>query len=250
MKLGKKTARIDSRTLQYKKYAYNLVTPSKYTLPNDLADFDFGTMLNDTLGDCTCAAVGHAIQVWTYQARFKMVTVSDTAILSLYEVVGDYDPAVPSSDGGAVELDVLNYWTKNPVAGNTLSAYVALQPKSQQELQAAVYYFGGAYIGLQLPQSAQNQTLWNVPFFFGKGIGNGRAGTWGGHAVFIVGYNETGPICITWGKQKQMTWGFYEAYCDEAYALLSSDWLKQNLLSPTGLNLVALQTDLAIVKSL
>lgn len=250
MKLGKKAAKLDQRTLQYKKYAYNLATPDKYTLPNDLQNFDFGTMLNDSLGDCTCAAIGHAIQVWTYLAKYKMLTVPDSAVLSLYEAVGGYTPSDPSTDGGAIELDVLNYWTKNPVLDNILSAYVALKASSQEELQAAVYYFGGAYIGLQLPQSAQNQDLWSVPFFFGKNIGNGKAGTWGGHAVFIVGYNATGPICITWGKQKQMTWGFYQAYCDEAYALLSPDWIKANSSSPTGLNLTALQNDLAIVKSL
>jgi hypothetical protein len=36
-----------------------------------------GMMLNDTLGDCTCAAVYHAIQVWTHNARKKMVTWPD-----------------------------------------------------------------------------------------------------------------------------------------------------------------------------
>ena len=32
---------------------------------------NLGMMLNDTLGDCTCAAVYHAIQVWTYNSNKK-----------------------------------------------------------------------------------------------------------------------------------------------------------------------------------
>jgi hypothetical protein len=44
-----------------------------------------------------------------------------------------------------------------------------------------------------------------------------------------------------------MTWTWFEKYCSEAYALVSADWLKTNGVSPSGLNLAALQKDLAAV---
>jgi len=36
----------------------------------------------------------------------------------------------------------------------------------------------------------------------------------------IPGYNETGPVCVTWGRKQQMTWSFFDKYCDEAYAIV------------------------------
>ena len=48
--------------------------------------------LNDQLGDCTCAAVGHQIQAWTEYANTE-VTVTDNDILKLYEAFG-YNPTI------------------------------------------------------------------------------------------------------------------------------------------------------------
>ena len=48
-----------------------------------------------------------------------------------------------------------------------------------------------------------------------------------------------------------MTWGFWAAYCDEAYAILSPDFLKQKngqTVAPSGFNLAQLQEDLADLK--
>jgi len=41
------------------------------------------------------------------------------------------------------------------------------------------------------------------------------------------------------------TWQFIDTYCDEAYAVLSQDWINNvTKLSPSDFNLAALQTDL------
>jgi hypothetical protein len=48
-----------------------------------------------------------------------------------------------------------------------------------------------------------------------------------------------------------MTWGFWAPDCDEAYAILSPDYLKQKggkAASPNGFNLTQLQEDLAPLK--
>src|SRR5580693_1812272 len=44
---------------------------------------NLGMMLNQTLGDCTCAAVYHAMQVWTFNTG-KMVTQPDSDVEKLY----------------------------------------------------------------------------------------------------------------------------------------------------------------------
>jgi hypothetical protein len=245
VKLGKQTAHHDKRVPMLSKYTAGLPSPPA------AANYDtklthLGMMLNNTLGDCTCAAVGHCIQQWTAEAQKKQVILPDADIEKLYEIVGHYNPKNPSSDRGAVEINVLNYWLANPVAGNQLSAFCALEPNNHQEVQDAVFIFGNCYIGLQMPVSAQTQTVWTVPP--GGPTGQGAPGSWGGHAVPIVAYDARGLTCITWGALKVMTWQFWNAYCDEAYGLLSPDWVKAGR-TPAGFDWKQLEADMGDLKT-
>jgi len=79
----------------------------------------------------------------------------------------------------------------------------------------------------------------------GGATGPGEPGSWGGHAVFVPAYDARGLICITWGALKRMTWEFWAAYCDEAYALLSPDWQMPNTQAPGGIDWSALVADMA-----
>ena len=51
---------------------------------------------------------------------------------------------------------------------------------------------------------------------------------------------------MTWGQLQGMSWNFFNAYCDEAWAVLSgSDWLGGSpAMSPSGFDMAALQADL------
>jgi hypothetical protein len=51
--------------------------------------------------------------------------------------------------------------------------------------------------------------------------------------------------CVTWGERLKMSHNFFGDYCDEAYAVLSPDWLTAKGNSINGLNLAALQRDIA-----
>jgi len=244
VKLGKQTAHHDKRVPMLSKYTTGLpAPPAKVDYTAKITNL--GMMLNDKLGDCTCAAVGHCIQEWTAEAQKQQVILPDQTILQLYEVVGHYNPNNPNTDKGAIELNVLNYWLANPVAGNQLSAFAALEPHNHQEIQDAVYIFGNCYIGLALPLTAQTQTVWTVPP--GGPNGQGAPGSWGGHAVPIVAYDQRGLTCITWGELKRMTWQFWNAYCDEAYGLLSPDWVDAGK-TPAGFNWQQLETDMADIR--
>ena len=53
---------------------------------------------------------------------------------------------------------------------------------------------------------------------------------------------------VTWGALQVMTWSFWEAYCDEAYAILSADYINGQKQAPQGFNLQQLQADLADLK--
>lgn len=243
-RLGKKPARHDPRTLQMANYL--LLPPIPATQDwTKKASSAWGMMLNDELGDCTCAAVGHAIQSWTANAGPKEITISDKEVVAAYSAITGYDPGDPSTDQGAVEMDVLRYWRKKGIGGHKIQAYVALEPKNHEHARAAVDLFGGAYIGVSLPISAQKQSVWSVPP--GGPTGQGAPGSWGGHAVIVLAYDSHGLTCITWGARKKLTWSFWDTYCDESYAMISPDWVAKNKPSPEGFDLAALQTDLKAV---
>lgn len=245
MKLGKGAVKVDRRTLKLGSYLTSALPPAPQETNLTAKITNLGVMLNDTLGDCTCAAVGHTIQQWTAESGTQII-LSDSIIESLYEAVGGYVKGDPTTDNGAVELDVLNYWKKNKVAGHTLAAYVSVNPHKIEEVKNAVYYFGNAYIGVQLPISAQDQDIWDVVPDDGKG--DSEPGSWGGHAIIVCAYDVNYLYVITWGAIKKVTYAWFNMYCDEAYALLSSDWLNPTSgKSPEGFDLATLQADLKSV---
>jgi hypothetical protein len=160
-KLGRKAIKTDSRTLAFGDYLTPALPP-----PPPAADWtkgiaSWGMMLNSALGDCTIAGVGHAVQVWTANTG-SMVTVPDPTIESYYEQWDGYVPGNPGTDNGGVELDVLNDWQKTGFAGHALLAFADPEPSSLVEIQQSIALFGGVYIGLALPLTAQTQEVWDV----------------------------------------------------------------------------------------
>jgi len=51
--------------------------------------------------------------------------------------------------------------------------------------------------------------------------GDGTPGSWGRHAFPVLAYDSRSLTVVTRGAVQSMTWGFWAAYCDEAYAILS-----------------------------
>lgn len=243
MRLGRKAIKTDSRTLAMASYLKPGLPP-----PPPAADWtkgitSWGMMLNDTLGDCTIAGAAHAVQVWSANTG-KMVTVPDTIIESYYQQWDGYVPGDPGTDNGGVELDVLNDWRRQGLAGNALMAFADPKPAHLVEIRQSITLFGGVYIGLALPLSAQTQEIWDVVSSDGD---NAKPGSWGGHCVFVPKYDEQGFTCITWGQLKTMTVAFWKEYCDEAHTLLCQDWITAKG-SPAGFDQNQLQADLKAIK--
>ena len=241
MKLGRRLIREDRRNLRLSHYMGTTLPTAPVSVDWSHGISNWGMMLNDQLGDCTIAGAAHAIQVWTANLETEL-TLSDDQVLLAYEQWDGYNPSDPASDQGGVELDVLKNWRQQGLAGHALKAFAAATVQDVAEVRQAINLFGGIYIGLSLPLTAQKQAVWDV----GHGS-NGKPGSWGGHCVYVVGYDATGFTCITWGELKKMTVGFWKKYCDEAYALLSPDWIGAKG-SPEGLALAQLEADLAAIR--
>jgi hypothetical protein len=241
--LGKQPAKKDPRTLQFENY---IVASDLPDAPAELALEDqvkspWGMMDNDKIGDCTCACAGHMIINWSANAGDEK-DPSQQDIVTAYSEITGYNPQTGANDNGAVVLDVLNFWKNTGIAADKIDAYVALEPNNDQQVRESTFLFGGCYLGLQMPLSAQNQTIWSVPS--SGQTGKGAPGSWGGHAVPVVGYDNRYVAVITWGNVLYMTWEFYNAYCDEAYAIISIDWLNQTGKTAEGFDLQQLDADL------
>jgi hypothetical protein len=256
-KLGRNWRKGDPRTLYASKYMKSLPPPPPQAGYIDKVA-SWPMMLNDSLGDCTCAAAGHMIEQWTTYANNPIVP-TDAQILQAYEVVGGYKPNDPSTDNGAVMLDVLKYWKKVGIGGHKIAGYVALNPKNHTQMKQAIALFGNVYIGVALPLTAQTPVVgesgypcWSLPP--GGPIGNGLPYSWGGHCIPLVGYGvdsrgQAGTRLVTWGQVYDATWGFLDLYCDEAWAVVSQDWIDAQGKSPSGFDLYSLLADLAQVTS-
>ena len=110
----------------------------------------WGMMLNDTLGDCTCAAMGHEVQVATAN-HGNEVTVPDAAVLTAYEAVSGYVP------GSRTPTTVPTCSTCSSIGAASASAaikivgFAKVNPLDWLEVRQAIALFGGMYIGLALP---------------------------------------------------------------------------------------------------
>jgi hypothetical protein len=211
---------------------------------------DLGVALNDELGDCTAAAVAHAIQVWTLTANPPMVTVPDSDVLKLYEATGGYVPGDPATDQGAIEQVVLGYWLRNAVHGNELAGFVELDLADELAVRRAIWESGVVYIGFEVPGYLMDGltaagSVWDLQ-------AHGDQSIVGGHAVILVGYEYGADGClilISWGQVYRMTWRFFARYVDEAYALANPAWIKHTGLSPAGLTLAQLEMLMADLKA-
>ena len=212
----------------------------------------FGMMLNDRLGDCTCAAVYHARQVWTFNASGTEITEPDKDVLRLYEQACGYNPSDPNSDQGGNEQHVLKFLltTGAPVGTGVkrdkISAFVEVDPRNIDDVKRTINDCGVAYIGFNVPQNivppgGDPPAVWSVDPSKPKIVG--------GHAVVLPGYDANGATVISWGQLYTMTWDFFTTYVDEVYAIADDAWVDKTGKTPAGMSLADLEAQMQALQA-
>jgi len=242
LKLGKHPAVFDTRTLRFGDYV-------KAELPTPPATTDYGDKVpqwpmyaNDRYGDCTCAAAGHMIQNWTANAGAE-VSPPEAEVVKFYE---HFVGTPPPEDAGCNMLQVLKYWRKKGLGGHKVKGFASVEAKNLTEARDAVYLFGSLYIGVALPEFAVQGEMLSIPWVVppGGAVGKAAPDPQNGHCIPAVAYDARNLYVVTWGVLKSMSWQFYEAYADEAYAVLSTDFIGAGGKAPEGFDLKALEGDL------
>lgn len=211
-------------------------------------------MLNDQLGDCTCAGIYHARQVWSANANPPIDTQPDSCVEAVYEFACGYRPGDPSTDNGGVEQDVLTTWMKHGVplshapGFDRLLAFLEVDPQNIDDVKRAIHECGVVYIGIRVPGSLINELdNGNIPAVWDVSQGDTLSNE--GHCVILAGYDSVGPTLISWGQTYKMTWAFFSFAVDEAYALADLDWINAKGTSPGGLTISQLEEQMQALKA-
>lgn len=241
-RFGKHPAKHDYRTLRFKDYVTaELASPpttfNSLTRVYDKLGQSDPTVLfpmdgNDTLGDCTIAALAHAV------TTYRGFIAPPADIMTRQQVVKLYMKLTGGVDSGLAELDVLNYWRKHKVAGDKILAYVKIDPKNHTHIEQALALFGGVYLGFQVQENCVQEFDAKQPWTPGKL-------THDGHAVFAVGYDQNTVQVLTWGNTQQGTWAWWDECVDEAYAIVPPE-AEDPRFAP-GFNVKQLLADLSSV---
>jgi len=242
-RFGKHPPKQDYRTLRLKDYltpalapppaSYNVLTEVYQKLGVSNPTVLFPMDRNDTYGDCTIAAMAHAVT--TYCGL-----VGTQNIMANQDVVKLYMQLTGGIDSGLDELKVLNYWQSHPVSGDKILAFAKIDMKNHTHIQQAIELFGGVYLGFQVQQNCVQQFDARQPWTPGPLTPDG-------HAVYAVAYDSTGVTVLTWGNIQRGTWAWWDECVDEAYAILPPQAEQPNFAP--GFDFAQLQFDLAAVAS-
>jgi hypothetical protein len=202
---------------------------------------DLGMMLNDQLGDCTCAGVYHGRQVNTFHTS-GIKTPPDALVEKLYEEACGYVPGDAATDQGGSCQAVLTYWLNKGVptrlGPDKLDAFFEVDVANFDELKRTIYECGFAYIGLNIPAWFANALNGgNVPQVWDVDPGGDNTIV-DGHCVVLAAQDGAGRFKLaSWGTWYEMTPAFFQSFCDEAYGPVSGDWMKATGSTPAGLTL-------------
>ena len=235
LKLGKKEARYDSRTLKLRKYVTSLPpVPVPFDVDSQYPNLtDKNVFLNDTYGDCVIAGRAHQTLRFENHEQKTVIPITDD------DVKTEYFKESGGADSGLDMITSLNAWRKGwPAAGQNYNifAYAEVDPTNKNEIMATIYLLNGVYCGVRLPISAQAQTgtdkIWDV-----DNTANGQPGTWGGHCIYLKKYDKDTVTCITWGFEQKMTWAFLAKYSDQCFGVIDNkdSWVANDTLDVNAL---------------
>jgi hypothetical protein len=236
--LGKLAARRPEGLREFSAYLASALPtpPATVAAPNAQYPIDG----NDQWGDCTIAGVAHLLAAWDVEANSTIAVPDGDAVVAEYQALTGAQQPGDSNDTGLDEANVLKTWQTSGLFGTQIAAYAPVALKDTLTLQQTIAFYGGAYLGIQCPQSAEQQFEANQPWTVVPG-----SPVEGGHCIVALGYDASGDVlCATWGGIATVTQAFLAKYLDEVWAIISPEFAAATSLHG-GLDLASLQADLS-----
>lgn len=192
--------------------------------------------LNNALGDCTIAGWVHALEVQAAEVGETCAYPGDPAVeKTYYGLTG-------GPDSGLLLSTVIGAASTRGLFGHRLNGAAMIHPHNVTALKQTIDFWGCAYVGVTLPQSAEQQFAdqqpWTVDQF---------SSIAGGHCILHVGYDADYIYSVTWGSVVRIAWSWWRAYGTQAFALVPDYFTAANHGPTASLNLAAMKSDLAVL---
>jgi hypothetical protein len=204
---------------------------------------------NNTLGDCTCAGVGHAIEVINAAAGSPL-EVTTAEVIALYSAACGYKPGDASTDQGGDEFSVLDYMCERGLDGagkHRFFGSAVINGADKEEVRLAQYLFTALYFGEEMPDDYVSPFPSGIGFTWGVG---GDPNPSNGHCFIGYGSTSEGIKIDTWGMFGVHTYDAIAKYAvsvsgGELHVPLSRELINAaSQKSPTGLAWEDLVADL------
>lgn len=216
-KFGKLPPLPDKRNIKLRKILRKELLPplpDTYDIDDALGGIDDNRMFaNDEYGNCVIAARAHQTFRFEKYEQGKQIAITDQ------EVIDQYLKESFGMDMGLILLVSLKRWRKEgwPVGEKTYTIYAFAEVdwKNHEEVKHCIHLLGGVNFGMLVYQCDVDQfeagEAWHLtespgPYLGGHGVYAYRYGK-------LIGYDERGLTCMTWGKRQRMTWAFWDARC-------------------------------------
>ena len=218
----------------------------KYPLPTVPKSFDYGHKVdkfpmaaNDKFGDCTIAGAVHMMQLAYAEVNETFTYPGDQAIIDTYMHLSG------GADNGLVMRNVLQAWMQDGLFGTKIAGWAPVNIHNWDHMRAAAYAFGGLYVGIEMPQEAEEQ------FEAGENwhIDENTEGPIGGHCVTISGINTMGADIQTWGAETAMTKGWWNRFGSEAYVIVPEIFVEAGHGPVNNFSVKQMQADLKDISS-
>lgn len=242
--LGKTKASYDKRDAKWCDYRASLKAagllpkiPSIFGHANDFVGEGWGMFGNGPdnsvfpgfggCGDCAWAGPGHEHMEFAKNTGAPVPEFTGKVIVEQYSEYCGYNPQTGEKDEGS-DLHAVAQWRatkgiRDAHGGvHKIGPYVFGEPKNITELLEMAYLFNCAGIGIEFPESADDQFSEDKPWTVVSG-----AQIVGGHYIPVMGSPQTGEVAfITWAKRTLMNYAFYVKYNDEVYAYVTPEQFK------------------------
>ncbi len=211
--------------------------PEKVYREYKIADGDWQMFGNNTVGDCTCAAIAHMIMLFTAHTG-RLFVPDPQAVLDFYSAASGYNQATGANDNGADLPTVLDMWRDVGLQDHKILQWGDLPTGDQMAQKHGIHIFGAVDDAVMLTDTDQEAFQAGLPWD-GPGAGNE------GHSVPRFGYGSDGCDCVSWAQNQKQSWDWIGRRLTECTAVITQDWLDNaDGLTPSGFPLDALVTDL------
>jgi hypothetical protein len=188
---------------------------------------------------------------WTWYASGSEALFDDSQIQAVYSRVGGYVPGDPGTDNGCVMQDVLTDQQQTGITDTTGKVHKVAgcaafgNPADEVLLGQVLDVFGTVYVGINVQQQNETEFADQEPWTWDP-----SAQPVGGHAICLqrrLGSGSAPLEYVTWGALQPATTDFQANAAEEAWAVVTQDWLQSNGTSVEGLDLQQLLADMADV---